>query len=121
MQSGIKQDYQAFYDEEMKLRESLFYPPFCRIVKLIVHNEKPEAARQQAQNIKDNFLNNFGYTPHHQIIGPAPAMIPAFKGVYRFSMLIKTDDLPAVNHFLREQGVHRDMNVLIDIDPITTS
>ena len=121
VQSGIKQDYQGFYEEEMKLRESLFYPPFCRIVKLIVHNEKPEAARQQAQNIKDNFLNNFGYTPHHQIIGPAPAMIPAFKGVYRFSMLIKTDDLPAVNHFLREQGVHRDMNVLIDIDPITTS
>lgn len=121
VQSGIKQDYQAFYEEEMKLRESLFYPPFCRIVKLIVHNEKPEEARQQAQNIKDNFLNKFGYTKHHQIIGPAPAMIPVFKGVHRFSMLIKTDDLKAVNKFLRDQGVHRDMNVMIDIDPITTS
>lgn len=121
VQSGIKQDYQSFYEEEMKLRESLFYPPFCRIVKLIVHNEKPEKARQQAQNIKDNFLNNFGYTKHHQIIGPAPAMIPTFKGVHRFSMLIKTDDLKAVNQFLRDQGVHRDMNVMIDIDPITTS
>lgn len=121
VQSGIKQDYQSFYEEEMKLRESLFYPPFCRIVKLIVHNEKPEEARQQAQNIKDNFLNKFGYTKHHQIIGPAPAMIPVFKGVHRFSMLIKTDDLKAVNKFLRDQGVHRDMNVMIDIDPITTS
>ena len=121
VQSGIKQDYQSFYEEEMKLRESLFYPPFCRIVKLIVHNEKPEEARQQAQNIKDNFLNIFGYTKHHQIIGPAPAMIPVFKGVHRFSMLIKTDDLKAVNKFLRDQGVHRDMNVMIDIDPITTS
>ena len=121
VQSGIKQDYQAFYEEEMKLRESLFYPPFCRIVKLIVHNEKPENARQQAQNIKDKFLNNFGYTKHHQIIGPAPAMIPVFKGIHRFSMLIKTDDLKAVNQFLRDQGVHRDMNVMIDIDPITTS
>ena len=121
VQSGIKQDYQAFYEEEMKLRESLFYPPFCRIVKLIVHNEKPEEARQQAQNIKDNFLNKFGYTKHHQIIGPAPAMIPVFKGVHRVSMLIKTDDLKAVNKFLRDQGVHRDMNVMIDIDPITTS
>ena len=121
VQSGIKQDYQAFYKEEMKLRESLFYPPFCRIVKLIVHNEKPEEARQQAQNIKDNFLNKFGYTKQHQIIGPAPAMIPVFKGVHRFSMLINTEDLKAVNKFLRDQGVHRDMNVMIDIDPITTS
>ncbi|ORT99755.1 Helicase PriA essential for oriC/DnaA-independent DNA replication [Anaerovibrio sp. JC8] len=121
VQSGIKQDYQAFYDEEMKLRKSLFFPPFCRIVKLIFQNEQPELARQQAQNLKDNFLDKFGRTAHHQIIGPAPAMIPTFKGVHRFSMLIKTDDLKVVNTFLREQGIHRDMNVIIDIDPITTA
>ena len=54
-------------------------------------------------------------------MGPAPALIYSFKGIFRFSMLIKTDDLPKVKDFLKANGLQKDMNVIIDIDPITTS
>lgn len=118
---GIKQDYEAFYRTEMQLREALFFPPFCRIIKLIFQNEQPEEARKQAELFKEHFLQKFGHVARQQIIGPAPAMIYSFRGIYRFSMLIKTNDLPAVNQFLRSEGLDRDMHVIIDIDPITTA
>ena len=54
-------------------------------------------------------------------MGPAPALIYSFKGIFRFSMLIKTDDLTKVKDFLKANGLQKDMNVIIDIDPITTS
>ena len=121
VQWGLRQDYEAFYHEELQLRQALYYPPFCRIVKLIFQNEQPEAARQQAENFKAKFREYFGSNQHYQIMGPAPALIYSFKGIFRFSMLIKTDDLPKVKDFLKANGLQKDMNVIIDIDPITTS
>ena len=54
-----------------------------------------------------------------QVIGPAPAVIACFRGIYRFAVLIKTADLPAVHDFLKEQQLHLRADVAIDIDPIT--
>lgn len=58
--------------------------------------------------------------PIHQIIGPAPALIACYKGIYRFAVLIKTADPDRVRSFLRRQGYDRRNDALIDIDPINT-
>lgn len=118
---GVKQDYEAFFADELRLRKALYYPPFCRIIKLIFHNVKPELAKEQAVHFREAFVREFGHSSHHQVIGPAPAMIYSFRGVYRFSLLIKTDNIDKINAFLRARGLHENMNVAIDIDPITTS
>ena len=46
-------------------------------------------------------------------------MIACFRGVYRFVVLIKTGNLPAVQAFLRQEGLHLRTDVAIDIDPLT--
>ena len=48
-------------------------------------------------------------------------MIEKFGDLYRFCLLIKTNDLTAVQSFLREEGVHLNDAVVIDIDPISTT
>lgn len=58
--------------------------------------------------------------PANRIIGPAPALIACYKGIYRFAVLIKAADLDRVRHFLRRLGYHRRTDVLIDIDPVNT-
>ena len=60
----------------------------------------------------------FAGAVHRQILGPAPASIAKFNGVYRFSLLIKTDDLTVTQNFLRQEQMERRTDVLIDIDPI---
>ena len=120
VQAALKQDYEAFYHEEIAIREQLFYPPFSRLVKLIVQHGEEEAARQEACRIQENFLAAFAGREGQQIIGPAPALIAQFRGIHRFVLLIKTADLAAVREFLRGEGLDKRNDVLIDVDPIMT-
>lgn len=120
VQAALKQDYEAFYRQEIAIREQLFYPPFSRLVKLLVQHEEEEAARQEACRIQEEFLVAFAGGEGQQIIGPAPALISQFRGLHRFVLLIKTVDLAAARDFLRGEGLDKRNDVLIDVDPIMT-
>ncbi|BAL83761.1 putative primosomal protein N' [Selenomonas ruminantium subsp. lactilytica TAM6421] len=116
---GIEQDYEGFYEQEMKLRQGLFYPPFSRLVKLLFQHEEENMAKSNAKRLVAAFNQYFANNKQQQIIGPSPAVIVRFRGIYRFVVLIKTADLPAVQEFLRGQKLHVRADVAIDIDPIT--
>lgn len=115
---AVEQDYQKFYEAEIEFRRALFFPPFCRLIKLTFLHEKEEIARENAVQVKEKFMIAFAGAVHRQILGPAPASIAKFNGVYRFSLLIKTDDLTVTQNFLRQEQMERRTDVLIDIDPI---
>lgn len=136
VESAIAQDYGRFYREELALRRELFFPPFCRLVKITFTDSQEEKARLKAAECVGLFRNEFGREllgqeavtaggsqknlPANQIIGPAPALIACYKGIYRFAVLIKAADLDRVRQFLRRLGYHRRTDALIDIDPINT-
>ena len=120
VRAALKQDYEAFYRQEIAIREQLFYPPFSRLVKLIVQHEDEDAARCEASRIQEAFFAAFAGREGQQIIGPAPALIAQFRGVHRFVLLIKTADLAAARDFLRAEGLDRRTDVLVDVDPIMT-
>ncbi|SEA05935.1 primosomal protein N' [Selenomonas ruminantium] len=116
---GIAQDYEGFYEQEMKMRQGLFYPPFSRLVKLLFQHEDENTAKGNAKSLVTAFNEHFNGIQGQQIIGPSPAVIARLRGIYRFVVLIKTTDLPVVQAFLREQNLHLRADVAIDIDPIT--
>ncbi|WP_037352957.1 primosomal protein N' [Selenomonas sp. FC4001] len=116
---GIAQDYEGFYEQEMKLRQGLFYPPFSRLVKLLFQHEDENTAKGNAKSLVTAFNEHFNGIQGQQIIGPSPAVIARLRGIYRFVVLIKTTDLPVVQAFLRKQNLHLRADVAIDIDPIT--
>ncbi|MGP1365766.1 MAG: replication restart helicase PriA [Schwartzia sp. (in: firmicutes)] len=115
---ALAQDYQGFYEEEIAFRRALLFPPFCRLIKLTFLHEQEETARGNAEQMKEKFVAAFSGEPCRQILGPAPAVVAHFKGVYRFTLLIKTDDLTVMQDFLRQAQMERRTDVLIDIDPI---
>ena len=116
---GIRQDYEGFFHKEIALRQELFYPPYSRLVKLLYQNASEVKAKAEAEALVKAFELAFAGREGHQVIGPAPAVIACFRGIYRFVVLIKTADLPAVHDFLKEQQLHLRADVAIDIDPIT--
>ena len=129
VQCGIRQDYEGFYQKEIALRQALGYPPFTRLVKLLFQNGKEAVAKQHAVAFVTAFRQRFpqedaaslGTPPTGStVIGPAPALIANFRGVYRFVVLIKAVNLAEVQAFLRAQGLHLRTDVAIDIDPLTT-
>ena len=117
--AGLKQDYEEFFRQELSMRQELFYPPYSRIVKLLFQDEDEEMAKGNGRRLVRAFEESFRGSKSHMIIGPSPAVIAKFRNIYRFVVLIKTADLPAVQEFLREQKLHLRTEVVIDIDPIT--
>lgn len=118
---GISQDYEGFFNEEMQLRRALFNPPYSRLVKLIFQHKSELQAKKMAEALKKDFTAYFAGSPLFQAVGPAPAMMACLNGIYRFSLLLKAADLDAVLQFLREKALDKNMQVIVDIDPLTTS
>lgn len=116
--AGLKQDYEEFFRQELQMRKELFYPPYSRIVKLLFQNEDEEMAKGSARRLVKAFEERFRGDKQQTAIGPSPAVIAKFRNIYRFVVLIKTGDLPAVQDFLREQKLHLRTEVAIDIDPL---
>ena len=119
---GCAQDYEKFFANELPQRKEVFFPPFCRLVKLIFMSVKEDRAKDFAKKIRAAFLEDVvkNSSVRQEIFGPIPAAIANFRGIYRFVLLIKSEDLSDVRTFLRTHNLHKRENVQIDIDPLTT-
>lgn len=121
VQLAQKQDYAAFFNQEMEFRRALNYPPYCRLIKLTIRHPEEQIARDLGNTIKQQFTNEFAGNEKQQIIGPFPALVAKWREFYRFCILIKTNDLSAVQNFLRSADLNRRPELMIDIDPISTN
>ena len=121
LQCGILQDYLKFYHEELALRKMMYYPPFCNLIKLIIQDEDEQTALAKAQNLKTLLKKQFEDDKSTVVMGPAPAIIAKFKIMYRFNLLLKTQDLNLLCGYLRELNIDIDNNITIDVNPINTN
>ena len=119
---GCQQDYERFFVSELPQRRDVFFPPFCRLVKLIVMSTKEDKAKTFAKEIVKAFRAEVieKSAEQQEIFGPIPAAIANLRGVFRFAVLIKSTDLSAVREFLRVHELHKRDDIIIDIDPLTT-
>jgi len=113
---GAAQDYEAFYEEEIKDRIDAQYPPFVRLVNIITAGEGKSAARLTAEKAKEvleaRLLNAIIY-------GPAECVLARLNGNWRFHILIKLpisfrmSEFPRSREFETETGT----TLTIDVDP----
>jgi primosomal protein N' (replication factor Y) (superfamily II helicase) len=85
LQNAKSHDYAGFYEREIIERRVLNYPPFCRLVRLIVRAPK-EASAQAAAQLLAARLDAF---PDLEVLGPAPAAHLRLRGQFRYQALIK--------------------------------
>ena len=122
VQYGIKQDYLSFYQEEIAMRKIMYFPPFSNLIKLVIQQNSEENALKKANYIKaelQKYIAKDGVQAVKiEILGPAPAVISQFKGIYRFNLLIKTNDLALTRQYLQKLNLDKDLSTIIDINPI---
>ncbi len=82
------QDYDAFFNEEIKYRKNLNYPPFVVLASFLIRHENLQYAMDQA-NILWSALNSSNSQRTCRILGPAPAPLARLKGEHRLQMLVK--------------------------------
>ena len=119
---GCAQDYEKFYMVELPQREAIFFPPYCRLVKLIFTHKDADKAKRFAKEIVAAFREEIvaNTDERQEILGPIPAAIAKLRGLFRFAVIIKSANLEDVQMFLRVHKLHRRDDVLIDFDPTTT-
>ena len=112
-----KHDYLSFYNEEMRIRKILKYPPFYNlcVVKIqgIDNNKCEEEANKIISYLKYNLKDEI-------ILGPSPSVIPKINNVYYYQIIIKYKDTKKIyNHlkFINDKYLNSKVNVGIDFNP----
>lgn len=80
-------DYLAFARYEMKIRQTLKYPPYYYLVLINIKSKSYEEALKESKKIKEYLEKNVSSTTI--ILGPAMSNMPMLNKVYHFEILTK--------------------------------
>jgi primosomal protein N' (replication factor Y) len=84
---AAKQDYEAFYESEIRYRRALRYPPLAALIQIIV----AEAREGQAWRIADDVAAALAASSDKlTITGPGPAPIERLRSLYRMQILVRS-------------------------------
>ncbi len=123
LQHACTQSYENFYDEEVRFRQKLSYPPFVALASILVHHANYNYAFDNAAILKE-CLQNANSERQARILGPAPAPLARLKGKHRLQMLIKASNRKKLRELLdfalhEAQEKFCDMKTVnVEIDPI---
>lgn len=118
---AAKQDYDAFYNTEIRMRKLMIYPPFCDICVVGFQGEdevKTRVASRARRKIKE--LTAGEYKDEKLIVlGPLPARVPRVNKKYRYRLIIKCRkhkgipqyDIGNTQGLLRRQSVLRCVRI----------
>lgn len=103
----LTSSYDTFYQDSIKTRKLLNYPPFVKISTVMCEGQSLLTTYQHAFRIKKTLISN-GF----DVLGPTEALINKIKDHYRFALTIKfqpqqTPDVIKVIEPLK----HQDVNV----------
>ena len=118
IRSAAKDDYEGFVEQELRARKLCGYPPFCRLVRLVVEGPDQNEALAHGRQL--------GQPLHHladtEVLGPAPAALARVKDRWRIHLLVKcftADALTGVMGALERADARtaNRLRVVIDVDP----
>lgn len=111
-------DFEGLYRDEIENRRLMNYPPFSRIINIIISSQSEEGLAEYA---KEFFKGIEGRGV--EIYGPMPAPIYRIKGRYRYQIFIKGSrkGIGMIKPLLKEMSDTMKNNkyrITIDVDPI---
>lgn len=119
--SASKHDYEKFYEEEIKTRKELLFPPFTHIIRLTVRSRNEKRAQYASEKLKEFLAKDL---KDIEIVGPAPSPISRIRGYFRWNILLKGKNRSLMCEPLKKalEGYRRPSGVLlaVDVDPISS-
>ncbi len=111
--TASKHDYISFYNEEMKIRKSLVYPPFCNLALIKIIALDFNLANIEGKKIVDflkNKLNNV------IILGPSASSIPKVNNKYHIQIIIKYKKVQDIYKCLEYLNNHYKSNNKLNVE-----
>ncbi|MDW8105870.1 MAG: primosomal protein N' [Armatimonadota bacterium] len=122
IQCALRQDYLAFYQQELLLRREVGYPPFTRLVNLLSTNTNPAVAERPLLHLASALASQVG-DALVQVLGPAPAPLARLEARYRYHLLLKfapeVEPAALLESALATLPIAERAQVRVDVDPIS--
>ncbi len=125
--AATRQDFRAFYDQDIRFRQSLKYPPFSRLIRLRISGKNADAVRDHALKIgcaAKVLAKSPPFDKSVSVLGPIESSLSRIAGHYRWQILLKGTTVSHLHLFAREllDGNtplfrHAQVSVKVDVDP----
>ncbi|HHV72232.1 MAG TPA: primosomal protein N' [Clostridia bacterium] len=120
--TAAKHDYLSFYQQEIKIRKQLNYPPFTQLVRILISGKIEEGVAKLANDLA--FIIKNSLSEKQELLGPSPAPLLKVREKFRWHMILKgknTNDLLA----LVKKGINQveknkligNNQIVVDINP----
>ncbi len=102
IQCAKTHDYSSFYEQEMKIRHELDYPPYYYLVSIKILSSDYEMAKTESKKVGDYLKSHL---ENSLLLGPSMAGVFRVNNVYRFQLIIK---------YKKEENLHSVLSTLIE-------
>ncbi|MBI4654259.1 MAG: primosomal protein N' [Nitrospirae bacterium] len=113
-------DYKGFYEREIELRKELSYPPFSKLIRIILSFKTMDTGKKIIKNISGMIKKM--KTNDVEILGPSPAPIEKIRNLWRWHIILKGKGSKSLRqkafeilHILKDI---KDIKIDVDVDPI---
>jgi len=114
IQAAAAHDYQAFFEQELRHRRELGYPPFRRLARLLYRNASERKAQSEAQHMARQLAGRIARAEvKADLIGPVPCFFRRVRGDYRWQVVVRAADPVAVLPQPVPEGW------VVDVDPVS--
>mgnify|MGYP002523959257 FL=1 len=127
IQIAARQDYDTFFNDELKTRKMLIYPPYCDICLVGFVGENEAKVRSASQKFTDMLKKELisNYSDQKIIaLGPMTARVSKISNKFRYRLILKCKNSKRfralMSDLLKKVGSDRvfgDVSVYIDINP----
>ena len=119
MIAGAAQDYQRFYQQEIRFRQELRYPPFAQFLKLTFSGGDESRTMKTAEDTAALLQDRLESTGSPiDVLGPYAAPVAKIGDLFRVQLLLRGENLTAAKQTLIECGIAGSAAITIDVDPL---
>ncbi len=116
---ACRQDYKAFFSDELRFRQTMRYPPAVALVNAVVKGRSHQSALHDAGDLVQALRANGA---PYRVLGPAPAPLSRLKGEHRAQFFLKGAQRNPMRQALLAALAARPeirRRTIIDIDPMS--
>ncbi|EJO5347938.1 primosomal protein N' [Clostridium botulinum] len=121
--SAAEGDYSGFYNNEIKIRKDMNYPPFSKILLINLSSKYEQKLIKNTHKISIILKNILSKYDNLNMLGPCPSPLSKIKEMYRWQIILKGNvqtnimkEIQKIVYTSLEQ-VYNDIRVSIDINP----
>lgn len=118
--TSCNNDYINFYEEEMRLRKTLKYPPYYNICLIKISGKNEDYLNNEANKIRKYLDLNL--PKNVETFGPSFSSIPKINNIFYMQLIIKykksLEIIDKVNYLIQNYQNNNKVNLEIDLNPI---